>query len=173
MGVPRTTGLVTVLWLAAGTAWGQDDALQTRINKAIDRGAEYLKAAQTGAGHWGDQDEHKPGLAALAGWTLLESGVPAKDESIQKAAQFVRRQGLSVQKTYSLSLTILFLDRLGEPRDRPIIQAAAARLLGGLATTGTWSYTCPLFPDRAWLADRLRKAADAGKTDDKQTDSEL
>src|SRR5207253_434003 len=104
---------------------------------------EHLKRSQTPDGHWGElrhamhlDEDKRPGLAALAGWTLLETGLPAKDPAVQKAAEMVRRHGLTMKYTYSLSLAVLFLDRLGEPADEPLIESLAVRLMAGMTTYG-------------------------------------
>src|SRR5205823_1118942 len=55
-----------------------------------------------------------------------------------------RQSALTLDTTYELSLAILFLDRLGESVDRPLIQAFALRLIAGQCPTGGWSYKCPL-----------------------------
>src|SRR5260370_20049624 len=49
-----------------------------------------------------------------------------------------------MDSTYGLALSILLLDRVGDPRDRPLIQALALRLIAGQTTTGGWSYKCPI-----------------------------
>lgn len=45
-------------------------------------------------------------------------------------------------RPYELSLTIVFLDRLGHPGDRPTIQLLGLRLLGGQGKNGGWNYDC-------------------------------
>jgi hypothetical protein len=44
--------------------------------------------------------------------------------------------------TYEMSLAVLFLDRLGETRDRPLIQGLALRLMSGQLDGGGWTYGC-------------------------------
>src|SRR5205085_1466861 len=85
---------------------------------------------------------------ALAALTLLECEVPADDPSIQKAAQAVREASVSLTHTYSLALSILFLDRLGTPGDEAFIESMAVRLLAGQNDAGGWSYDCPLIGDQ-------------------------
>src|SRR5262249_18076856 len=88
--------------------------------------------------------------AALPGLTLLECGVSPKDPGIKAAAAFVRTAALSpdssykLDYTYDLALTILFLDKLGEPRDRALIQTLIPRLVAVQTSTGGWSYRCPV-----------------------------
>lgn len=46
---------------------------------------------------------------------------------------------------------ILFLDRLGDPKDKKIIQTFALRLVAGQSATGGWGYKCPLLPTRSQM----------------------
>jgi hypothetical protein len=78
---------------------------------------------------------------------LLECGVPAKDETIQQAAQAVRSAAPRLTHTYTISVAILFLDRLGDKRDDALIRSLALRLVAGQQGTGDWSYDCPLLSD--------------------------
>jgi hypothetical protein len=125
----------------AGPGW-LPPAEQKRVNDAIDKGLEYLKGKQRPDGTW--SDFHPVGLTALPGLTLLECGVPRDDPRVQAAAAYVRSAVPKLDRTYELSLCILFLDRLGEPGDRPLIQAMALRLIAGQSLTGGWAYTCPV-----------------------------
>jgi hypothetical protein len=118
---------------------------QQKVNEAIDKGVRYLKSTQQGGGGWGGGN--KVGYAALPGLTLLECGVPATDPAVQKAAEVVRAGAPAMvggHETYELSLAILFLDRLGDARDRPAIQTMAMRLIVGQNPDGGWGYNCPL-----------------------------
>ena len=116
---------------------------QKNIDGAIEKGVGYLRKTQLPTGTWGEG--HGIGYASLAGLTLLECNVPANDNGIQRAAHYVRTH-INLQKTnmtYEVSLAILFLDRLGDFRDRPMIQGLALRLLAGQNDCGGWSYNCP------------------------------
>jgi len=114
---------------------------QKKINLAIEKGVIYLKQTQTPDGKWGSG--HAVGHSAIGGLTLLECGSPGSDVFVQRAAHFVRANTATLDSTYELSLAVLFLDRLGEPRDRPLIQGMALRLLAGQNDSGGWSYSCP------------------------------
>lgn len=116
---------------------------QEQVNKAIDRGVEWLKAHQKPSGTWGGNGAHAIGLTALPALTLLECGVPADDARVQKAAQYVRKAVPNMIQTYELALIILFLDRLGDPEDEKRIQTCALRLVAGQSQTGGWTYHCP------------------------------
>jgi hypothetical protein len=119
---------------------------QNAVNRAIDRGVEYLKQTQLGNGSWTmPKKPHEVGYAVLPGLTLLECGVPPSDKVIQRTVRFLRSRAPDLHTTYELSLGILFLDRLnsGDPKDKKIIQTFALRLIAGQSTTGGWGYKCP------------------------------
>lgn len=122
--------------------------MQKRVDQAIDAGVNFLKATQGPFGTWAAKKSHMSGYAALPGLTLLECGVPAIDVGVLRAAHFVRLSAPKMDRTYELALSILFLDKLGDPRDRPLIQALAMRLIAGQTTTGGWSYKCPILTGR-------------------------
>jgi hypothetical protein len=132
------------------------------IQRAINRGVSFLKASQgadDGQWHFAQAANvflwQNVGATALAGLTLLECDVPANDPAVQRAAQVVREASLSQIQTYSLALSIMFLDRLGEEADVPLIQSMTVRLLGGQKAAGGWSYQCPAIP-----ADEVRRLTD-------------
>jgi uncharacterized membrane protein YgcG len=114
-----------------------------KIQQAVDRGIDHLRGLQAGDGSW---PAHYVGGTALAGLTLLECDVPSSDPAIKAAAEFLRKSWTDVNDeytTYAISLAILFLDRLGDPADTPIIQALGVRLLAGQNGAGGWTYMCP------------------------------
>ncbi len=115
---------------------------QARVNKAIDRGVDYLKITQSALGTW--NTGHSLGLAALPGLTLLECGVPADDRFVQKAAAFVRTNAPRNHATYEIALAILFLNRLGDKKDEALIRTLGLRLVAGQMMTGGWTYVCPI-----------------------------
>jgi hypothetical protein len=123
-------------------AWSQPLPLpadvQAKVDKAIDAGVAYLKS-----GMWPTDKNHVLGYVALPGLTLLECGVPANNPGVQNAAAFVRGWCLKIDTTYEIALSILFLDKLGEAKDRELIQKLALRLIAGQGPTGGWSYKCP------------------------------
>jgi hypothetical protein len=123
---------------------------QARVDHAIDEGAAYLKRSQGKQGGWAGQWEtHTVGYAALPGLTLLECGVPADDPVIRRAAELVRRDAPKLDFTYEIALSILFLDRLGDNKDRELIRTLAVRLIAGQMRTGGWSYGCPLLAKKS------------------------
>jgi hypothetical protein len=119
-------------------------AVQKQINEAIERGALFLQTTQMRNGTWRGIGEHPVGYTALPALTLLECGIPKGHVSIQAAARAVRIGSAKLNKTYELALAILFLDKLGEPKDKKLIQALAMRLVAGQNYAGGWSYECPV-----------------------------
>ena len=138
---------------------------QEAVSRAIERGVAYLKRTQKDGGSW-TRESHLVGYAALLGLTLLECGVPANDPAVQKAAALVRGERPRTTSTYELGLSVLFLERLGHPADRPIVQELAARLIAGQLPDGGWHYQCPILdPSQQatllWQLTELRSGAPA------------
>ncbi len=128
---------------AAVLAPGARAAEPGGVDRAVERGVACLKRLQGPDGTW---PREQIGATALAGLTLLECGVPADDPAIRKAAEAVRRVAVDLTHTYSLALTLLFLDRLGDPADVPLIESIGVRLLAGQNAVGGWTYECPPVP---------------------------
>jgi hypothetical protein len=112
-------------------------SLPERVNHAIDRGVEYLRTYD---------GTHQPqrNYLGLLGLTLLECGVSEKDPTVQDIANWLRMREHDLNRTYELATDILFLDRLNDPEDRPIIRTFGHRLMGGQNRWGAWSYDCPV-----------------------------
>jgi hypothetical protein len=121
---------------------------QKNVNAAIDRGVAYLRGMQQPTGLCDDGSRNTRlntcSFASLPGLALLESAVRPGDPAVQTAARFVRNAAGTLTYTYDISLAILFLDRLGEGRDRPLVRSLALRLAAGQTSLGGWSYHCPL-----------------------------
>jgi hypothetical protein len=151
-GALFVTAILSLTWsslVVRADALPLPPADQELVNKAIDRGVEFLKRSQFPVGTWPQKDENWIiGYTALPGLTLLECGVPADDPVIQRAAILVRRSVPNLKKTYEISLSILFLDRLGDPKDKKLIESLAMRLVAGQSPTGGWGYTCPVLTAR-------------------------
>jgi hypothetical protein len=143
-----------------------------KVDKALEAGLNYLKRTQNDDGTWTPPQGRIAGYfaighTAIAGLTLLECGVPENDPKIQKTAAWIRAQfprvfvsgdpttvdpnnagtWASFDKTYDISLVILFLDRLKDPQDKDLIQKLAMRLVAGQTITGGWHYLCPRLND--------------------------
>jgi len=130
--------------LCAPALHAQSRATQARINKAIDRGTEYLRTLFRDEGVDYPQPRYTTGMTALAAWTLLEAGISADDPLIEKASQVLRRDLVNSTTTYNLATAILFLDRLDCAADEPLIAGMAVRLLAGQNARGGWTYVSSL-----------------------------
>lgn len=114
---------------------------QVDIDRAIAKGVKALRALQRSDGTW---PHSYIGATALAGLTLLECGAAKDDKDVLRAADAVRKAGISLTHTYSISLSLVFLDRLGDREDEPLIKSLVERLLAGQdGPGGGWSYGCP------------------------------
>jgi hypothetical protein len=129
----------SLVFLAPAVQAADDDT----IRRAIERGVTSLKKEQTASGTW-PCPESPVGATGLAGLTLLECDVAPDDPSVRKAVKVLRPEIAGMSHTYALATTILFLDRLDEPSDVPLIQWMAVRLLAGQGSSGGWTYECPL-----------------------------
>jgi hypothetical protein len=153
-----------VVFGSAFPAAAQDPGTSREIQDAIDRGVAYLKKAQKteGSGNW--QHSHYRGATPLAAWALVECGVSPNDPLIQKAADNTRQMAVSSDWTYDLTMAIMFLDRLGDPEDLPIIEGLALRILASQSATNGWVYKCKPLPEaiQARIKDHVDKMIAAG-----------
>jgi uncharacterized protein (TIGR03067 family) len=138
---------LAALCLLAVTTPGVRAVDEVALERAVARGVDYLKQLQTMDGVWTRQGGGTMGATALAGLALLECGVSADDPAIQKAAEALRDGSIPLTDTYSISLCILFFDRLGDAGDVPLIESLTVRLLAGQAGDGGWTYECPSIGD--------------------------
>ncbi len=136
---------------------------QAKVDKAIDKAISYLKDMQTKRGTWEPMIPYElpmpVGTTALPALALLEAGVPPTDPVVEKAAECLRSGLAKLEQTYDVSLTLLFLDRLGDPQDKPAIRSLALRLIVGQSIDGGWGYRCPTLSakNEAALPDLLRQ----------------
>ena len=128
------------------------------VDAAIGRGVVALEGMQRPDGTW---THPEIGATALAGLTLVECGVAKDAKPVKAAADKVRQASYTLTHTYSLALSIIFLDSIGEPTDTPLIESMVIRLLAGQNGSGAWSYDCPAISEQE--AGRL-KAEVSGHT---------
>lgn len=150
-----------VLLLSAGAASAAD---QQAIDAAIQKGVAYLKGQYKNAiPAGGDQEVAKFGVGRIAftGITLLEAKTPVNDPVIQRIAATVRDAAFREVQTYTIALCLLFLDRMEDPADVPLIQMLSVRLLVGQNGQGGWGYECTeAVPqnEEQWLRTQLKGA---------------
>jgi hypothetical protein len=132
------------------------------VTRAVERGVAALRSMQAANGSWphdaGLDASIGAGATALAGLTLLECGAAADDKAVVAAARYVRQEGIRCDYVYGLSTALLFLDRLGDPADVPLIESMAVRLLAGQLRDGGWRYTTPPIS-----ADEVRRLEALGR----------
>lgn len=129
-----------------------EEAKQLKINSAIDKGIVYLKKDLTRylsdkPGVEGLLDGYHEGIVGFAAMTLLECGTQADDPLMQEAAAFIRKRVPAMAKTYNMSASLLFLDKLGDPKDLPLMKLLAVRLMAGQHFVGSWGYDCERIAD--------------------------
>ena len=121
-------------WLAVSAV--ADD----RVRQAIDRATGYLIQTQRQDGTWNSMASHELGETSLAGMALLAGGKPANEPAVLAAATAVRERAADDWTTYDTALAIMFLDRLGLPRDSELLGRLGQRLAGGQGGNGAWTY---------------------------------
>jgi hypothetical protein len=119
------------------------------INRAIERGVAALKKLQEPGGIFPfmvKDSEKELGCTSLCGLALLECDVPPTDPVVSSAANFVRRSVPQLKETYTISFSIMFLDRYGGASQSDMIQVLAKKLLSGQVKQGplqgSWGYDC-------------------------------
>src|SRR5262245_13256940 len=111
--------------------------LAADVKQAIEKGIAGLRTMQQNDGSWG---QYGVGSTATAMLALLETGVASNDPAIVKAASYIRHQGLRSEHTYSVSLTILTLDRLAVKEDFALIRLLTERMVKDQKEDGGWTY---------------------------------
>jgi VWFA-related protein len=153
---PRAALVVGTVWIwfVGGLVGAAEESPSDKeIAQAIERGATFLRDAQSDDGSWQFtfMHQHQLGMTALAGLALLENGVPADDRAIVAARRAVEMLSAESDQTYDLALAILFLTRQGGSRkgaNDELVPLLASRLAGG-DQGGIWNYTVPREIDRA------------------------
>ena len=90
-----------------------------QVRKAIDRGAAYLLEQQHNDGSWPDMVGYPGGVSSLCTLALLNAGIEADNEKMQKALNHLRN--LKPASTYVASLQTMALARAEPERDRSLI----------------------------------------------------
>lgn len=102
-----------------------EEALVGQVNKAIDRGVQYLRQNYQPNSQWegfwlnalGDMNG---GVTALATLALLNCGVPPEDREVRESLQALRR--LENKRTYVVGLSTMVFAEARQPQDLPRIQ---------------------------------------------------
>ena len=130
-------GIIRIGWFTAilavhlgGTAsaapvGGVEEQLVAKVNRAIDRGVQYLRQTHQANSQWegfwlnalGDMNG---GVTALATLALLNCGVPADDRDVRESLEYLRT--LQNKRTYVVGLTTMVFAEARQPQDLPRIQ---------------------------------------------------
>src|SRR5262249_40311024 len=137
--------ILAVVLLRGGKAEEDTDKIASRtapsgakINDAVARGVQFLRKEileGKNRDYYVTDAGANVGVFALGGLPLLECDLPPGDEAVRRAEQEVRAAAPRLTFTYSIALSILFLDRLAkakgkaEPADRELIQRFAVQLM--------------------------------------------
>lgn len=117
-------------------AW---NAVQAKVNQAIDKGIEFLLSTQELDGSWSAHHGGFPtGQTALSLYALLKSGVPSTHPAVLRAVEFLR--GHDTAKTYSLACRMLAIHALKDEANRPWMEEMAARLASWQKPDGGYGY---------------------------------
>jgi hypothetical protein len=127
--------------LPACTTAFQPPELKKEDAGALKAGLAFLDAAFRNDRDF-DANAHGQGVSALAGLAMLEGGTPKDARAIKQIAERVRAGVFTNVQTYEVSLMLMFLDRLGDNADKPLIQFLGLRLLLGQQRNGIWTYSC-------------------------------
>ena len=94
------------------------EAFRKRVNKAVDKGVEFLMAQQSVDGSWPATKEmlnHRLGHTALMTLACLKGGITIRDPQIRKAFAWMRTQKLT--KTYDVGVLLMAIHALYSPTD--------------------------------------------------------
>ncbi|MCX7702954.1 MAG: hypothetical protein N2234_02470 [Planctomycetota bacterium] len=115
--------VISGLWVATAVAdeSERDEMLRlgvdpARVEAAVKKGAEFLKAQQAADGSWKGMrlsSAYPEGVTALCGFALVKTGEPIDSDCIQRALAYLKNQPFKT--VYSVSTLIMFLSALATP----------------------------------------------------------
>jgi len=93
-----------------------------RVDKAVEKGSAWVKQQQQPDGSWKDRwfPAYRTGETAISLLALLKCGTKPEDPAIQKGFDWLLAQPF--KKTYEVSISILALEALYAPKDKPDAQ---------------------------------------------------
>ena len=113
-----------------------------QVRKAIDRGVSFLSGQQHNDGSWPEMIGYPGGVSALCTLALLNAGVEADGQRIQKPLNYLRT--IQPEKTYGVALQTMVLARAEPDRDRELILRNVKWLEGTQIiegpNKGAWTY---------------------------------
>ena len=136
--------LLGAMVMPIGATVGEDISPEM-VREAIDQGVRYLKQQQRQDGSWLEWGNQPGGLTALCTLALLNAGVEPKDDHIQRALAYLRKQ--KSMATYSTALQTMVFCKADPKTYRPLIRRNVAWLQATQITqsrdprrNGSWSY---------------------------------
>ena len=96
------------------------DLAPEEVQRAIDRGIEYIKTSQKADGTWPDNELFGGGLTPLCTLALLNAGVGVEDDSVRRALGHLRQIELS--KTYAVALQTMVFCAARPQKDLALIR---------------------------------------------------
>jgi hypothetical protein len=113
-------------------------AAQEKVNRAIDRGCDYLIARQLRDGSWAFDDARFPGgMTALAVYALLKSGISPRHQAVQRGVAYLRAR--PTRHTYTAGCTLLMLWALHDSANDEWAADVTDELLSW-QQAGVWGY---------------------------------
>ncbi len=141
----KTLVVATMLVAIAGSRLARADISAEQVRHSIDRAVGYLERQQNRNGTWGDYAGFVGGMTALCTLALLNAGVPADDERIEKSLAYLR--GLRPRQTYVVSLQTMVFCAAQPKQDLLLIRRNVKWLEGNQVAVGRrrggWSYPSP------------------------------
>lgn len=101
--------------ILAAASPARGDVSAAAVQRAIDRGVEYLRKTQNERGGWPEQPGYSCGLSALCTLALLNAGVARDDPDMVRALRYLRT--CQPNKTYSVALQTLVFCQAGAAGD--------------------------------------------------------
>jgi hypothetical protein len=128
-------------------------AIQPGINKAIDRGTDWLIRMQNRDGTWSTHQgpashrNYVQGITGLCTYTLLKSGLPPDHPSVKRALIYLRqlvprytKDPMLVVNTYDAGCILMAFEATHDPAYREVMQSVLKELLSWHTTAGIWTY---------------------------------
>lgn len=148
--------MIGLIYPQVGQTTQDESTIKEAVKPAIEAGVEYLRQQQTNQGTWAFQGSSAldspqvVGATALCGIALMECNVPTSDKQVQAAYRVVKAAANDARfnYTYSVCLSMLFLDRYHKGKLNNHGDAAAILRLGllianGQSNDGRWGYNLP------------------------------
>ena len=146
---------------------GDAPADQAKIDDALRRAVDRLWQDRNDDASWdyGDNSRNRElGMTALALLALYENA-QFRDERFAESLQWVRDNALANKDTYSVSLALVLLARVGKRQDRGLVFSLAKKLIAGQKSTGAWHYDVPVLKRSAERDRGSRPARKGGMGD--------